>query len=327
MPRLTASFFLSGLLLSVHARAQSPTFVKDVKPGEVSPAPVEVTGEAGVVVTYIPFQDPAQAAITEIVTIPNDQGGENIFHPGGWIWTLAAPLPEGQPVPPAPTQPPDQTAPDQTQGETEAGSIDEGEAVVVTGEGGVEVTYTPSQDPKFTKITEITTTTRDDDDSEVIIFPGGWIWSLHGSPPEGPVPPLPTQPPGVENDNKENEVTVTGDEGVSVTYFASQDPKYTEVAKVTTKASNNEDDNDLVIFPAGWIWKIKGPSPPGPIPPPPSGPPPGSSGGGGGSGDDQNRDNDDDDNEEDEEECSTTTAPPECTKTISYISAGSDYST
>ncbi|UKZ55537.1 hypothetical protein TrVGV298_009361 [Trichoderma virens] len=130
------------------------------------------------------------------------------------------------------------------------------------------------------------------------------------------------------------ETIITGSKGVVATYIATRDPKYTTNTRTTTATDGHEDD--VIIYPGGWRWILLGlpplkfppfklPSPPAFNPDPKSGHP----------GDDHVHDDDpqghDDhgDNKKSKSttktaEC-TTTKPPMCTKTVSYISSGTGF--
>ncbi|KAI9891101.1 MAG: hypothetical protein M1814_003300 [Vezdaea aestivalis] len=68
-------------------------------------------------------------------------------------------------------------------------------SVLVTATTGTHpvFTFTPSQNPQYTTITQKTTTT-DKDHHIVVIFPFGWVWAPAG-PPGIPPPEPPTAPP------------------------------------------------------------------------------------------------------------------------------------
>ncbi|KAL7962741.1 hypothetical protein V8C34DRAFT_311142 [Trichoderma compactum] len=119
---------------------------------------------------------------------------------------------------------------------------------------------------------------------------------------------------------------ITGSKGTVVTYEATRDPKYTTNTKTTTSTSDHGDR--VIIYPGGWRWiPIRLPHlklPPFKLPPPPALNP-----------DPESRDHDHDhDHDNDHDKSSklttksakcTTTRPPRCTKTISFISTKTGY--
>ncbi|KAF4447888.1 hypothetical protein F53441_8638 [Fusarium austroafricanum] len=137
---------------------------------------------------------------------------------------------------------------------------------------------------------------------------------------------------------------VTGTDGAVVTYTPSQDAAYSDFTGTTT--TTDDGGAAIVIFPAGWIWKLKGNLPAGNLPAPPSSNPGGGVAGGspGGEGDGKDGEDEDEKKSTKEEEKSTAestaqsttvatseattettdectaTEIPDCTRTISYIS-------
>ncbi|KAL7947386.1 hypothetical protein V8C42DRAFT_363834 [Trichoderma barbatum] len=115
------------------------------------------------------------------------------------------------------------------------------------------------------------------------------------------------------------ETIITGSMGAIVTYVATRDPKYTTNTRTTTTTNDNGDN--VIIYPSGWRWipiglpqlkfpPLKFPSPPALNPDPESR--------------DRSVDNNNDNKSKSttkSAECSTT-KPPQCTKTVSYISKG-----
>ncbi|PON24798.1 hypothetical protein TGAM01_v206306 [Trichoderma gamsii] len=120
------------------------------------------------------------------------------------------------------------------------------------------------------------------------------------------------------------ETIVTGSKGIVATYVATQDPKYTTNRKTTT--STDDHGHDIIIFPGGWRWIPIG-LPHLRLPPPPKLNP-----------DPHNHDDhggNDNGHSEDHRtshiksstssgRC-TTTEPPECTKTVSFITSGTGF--
>lgn len=201
---------------------------------------------------------------------------------------------------------------------------------VVTGDNGDVVTYVPTQDPLETTQTETITKT-DDNGIPFVIFPGGWWWTPINVPPTvTDLPPPPTDSPEVDHILPPSASVITGTDGAVATYVPTQDPDKT----TQTGTSTTTDDHGfpVIIFPWGWKWIPFPPGiPPINLPPPPTvNPDP----------DPSHHDNDDPDDPDDPDdeptdeptatatstdEC-TTTAPPGCTRTISYISQGTSYS-
>ncbi|KAK7415730.1 hypothetical protein QQX98_005643 [Neonectria punicea] len=128
-----------------------------------------------------------------------------------------------------------------------------------------------------------------------------------------------------ETTEASSETVVTGTDGAIVTYIPSQDPEYATNTGTTT--TTDDDGNAFVLFSGGWRWIPIG-IPPINIPPPPtSNPDPKDSED---DGDDDEDDDDDNSSTESSESTATesvcsVTAPPQCTKTISYISEETGY--
>lgn len=120
------------------------------------------------------------------------------------------------------------------------------------------------------------------------------------------------------------EITVTGSKGIVATYVATQDPKYTTNRKTITTTDDHR--HDIIIFPGGWRWIPIG-LPPLRLPSPPKlNPDP---------HDHDNHGGNDDGHSEDHRtshskwstssaRCITTT-PPECTKTVSFVTGATGF--
>ncbi|UKZ71385.1 uncharacterized protein TrAtP1_012344 [Trichoderma atroviride] len=120
------------------------------------------------------------------------------------------------------------------------------------------------------------------------------------------------------------ETRVTGSKGLVATYVATQDPNYTTNRKTTTTTDHH--GHDIIIFPGGWRWIPIG-IPPLRLPPPPkSNPDPHDHDDHGG-----NDDGHSEDHRASHSKSSTssarcaTTEPPECTKTVSFITSGTGF--
>ncbi|UKZ95531.1 uncharacterized protein TrAFT101_010366 [Trichoderma asperellum] len=125
------------------------------------------------------------------------------------------------------------------------------------------------------------------------------------------------------------ETIVTGSRGIVATYIATQDPKYTTNRRTAT--TTDDHGHDIIIFPGGWRWIPIG-LPPLRLPPPPkSNPDPNLTDGHDHDGHGHNDDDHSDDDHTSHSKSTTsslrctTTEPPECTKTISFISSGTAF--
>ncbi|KAF4341816.1 hypothetical protein FBEOM_4273 [Fusarium beomiforme] len=76
----------------------------------------------------------------------------------------------------------------------------EGQQATITGSDGEVVTWSATQDPEHTDVTNTQTQT-DDDGAIIVIFPGGWKWTPVGGK-GGPLPTIDPKP--VNNDNDDN---------------------------------------------------------------------------------------------------------------------------
>ncbi|KAL6786784.1 hypothetical protein J3E68DRAFT_440897 [Trichoderma sp. SZMC 28012] len=133
--------------------------------------------------------------------------------------------------------------------------------------------------------------------------------------------PHPTTATRMKTSSHPIQTVITGSKGTVVTYEATRDPKYTTNTKTTTSTSDHGDR--VIIYPGGWRWRPIGfphlKLPPFKLPPPPALNP-----------DPESRDHDHDhDHDHDKSSKSTTkcitTRPPRCTKTVSFISTGTGY--
>ncbi|KAF5557241.1 multidrug resistance [Fusarium napiforme] len=127
--------------------------------------------------------------------------------------------------------------------------------VVVTAGSDAIVTFAPTQDPKFTSLTESTTTT-DDNGILVVIWPGGWKWRPVGdkmpatlpSPPKSN--PSPVAEPGDEDPDdddvstKEAKSTVTKtapvSTGASTTATSVEPTSETTTSETTAECTATE---------------------------------------------------------------------------------------
>lgn len=120
------------------------------------------------------------------------------------------------------------------------------------------------------------------------------------------------------------EVTVTGSKGVVATYVASQDPKYTTNRKSIT--TTDDHGHNIIIFPGGWRWIPLGLPPLGLPPPPKSNPDPHDHDNHGGKDDGHSEDHRTSHSKSSTSSARcTTTAPPECTKTVSFVTSGTGF--
>lgn len=135
--------------------------------------------------------------------------------------------------------------------------------------------------------------------------------------------PTSTKPPE-HTTTDPREVIITGTDGAIATYVPSQDPHYSDLR--TTHTTTEDDGDSVTIFPFGWLWVPIGslplhlPSPPRRNPDP-------------NAPDDPEDDPDDDPDDEASRSVSSSSAEctatdvPVCTRTISYISDASGYTT
>lgn len=117
---------------------------------------------------------------------------------------------------------------------------------------------------------------------------------------------------------------VTGSKGIVATYVATQDPKYTTNRKTTT--TTDDHGHDIIIFPGGWRWIPIG-LPPLRLPPPPKlNPDPHNHDDHGGKDNGHSEDHRTSHSKSSTSSgrC-TTTEPPECTKTVSFITSGTGF--
>lgn len=126
---------------------------------------------------------------------------------------------------------------------------------------------------------------------------------------EPPVqPPSPSDPPKTTSSEGPGLVTVTGTDSGLITYSPTRYTKYETVTE--TRTTTRDDGLILIIFPGGLSWipfGIPGPNPPPPPPGPPTLTP-----------------DKPDLSTAKSFEC-TLTKPPECTRTVSFISVASGY--
>ncbi|EEU34525.1 uncharacterized protein NECHADRAFT_88017 [Fusarium vanettenii 77-13-4] len=122
-------------------------------------------------------------------------------------------------------------------------------------------------------------------------------------------PPSPSDPPKTTSSEGPGLVTVTGTDSGVITYSPT---RYTEYETATeTRTTTRDDGLIIIIFPGGWSWIPFGIPDPNPPPPPPGPPTPGP---------------DKPDPSTAKSSRCTLTKPPECTRTVSFISVGSGYS-
>ncbi|KAM6484538.1 hypothetical protein HDV62DRAFT_404362 [Trichoderma sp. SZMC 28011] len=147
---------------------------------------------------------------------------------------------------------------------------------------------------------------------------------------QSPSVPHPTTATRMKTSSHPIKTIITGSKGTVVTYEATRDPKYTTNTKTTT--STDDHGGRVIIYPGGWRWRPIGlpplKLPPIKFPPPPALNPDPESG-------DHDHDHDHDpehDHNHDKSSKSTTksvkcttTRPPRCTKTVSFMSTGSGY--
>ncbi|KAM0454010.1 hypothetical protein ACHAO4_004758 [Trichoderma viride] len=120
------------------------------------------------------------------------------------------------------------------------------------------------------------------------------------------------------------ETIVTGSKGIVATYSATRDPKYTTNRKTIT--TTDDHGHNIVIFPGGWRWIPIG-LPPLRLPPPPkSNPDPHDHDDHGGNDDGHSEDHRTSHSKSSTSSARcTTTEPPECTKTVSFITSGTGF--
>ncbi|RSL38266.1 hypothetical protein CEP53_015018 [Fusarium sp. AF-6] len=112
-----------------------------------------------------------------------------------------------------------------------------------------------------------------------------------------------------------SEIIVTGTDGGIATFVPTQNTEYASIT--TTITTTDEDGDDIIIFPGGWWWFPKGPQNPNPPKPPST--PPGPNPDPDPSPNPPDPNNPDDPDKPSSTECNKT-PPPDCTRTISYIS-------
>ncbi|KAL6354196.1 hypothetical protein LRP88_12530 [Fusarium phalaenopsidis] len=131
--------------------------------------------------------------------------------------------------------------------------------------------------------------------------------TLVPSPPNSGQDPITDKP----TETSYSEIIVTGTDGGIATFVPTRNTEYASVTSTIT--TTDEDGDDIIIFPGGWWWFLKGPPNPN-APKPPSTPP----------GPNPNPIPPDPNNPDDPDKPSSTecqkTPPPDCTRTISYIS-------
>lgn len=130
------------------------------------------------------------------------------------------------------------------------------------------------------------------------------------------------RPTATMTTSRQIKTIVTGSKGIVATYIATQDPKYTTNRRTSTTTDDHGDN--IVIFHGGWRWipigvpPLRLPSPPkfNPDPHP---------------ADDPGYDSYSKDQRTSHSKSSTssarctTTEPPECTKTVSFITSGTGF--